>query len=726
MRAAAAVLAPSEPEFVLFSQMRVPILVKRARKSIKPITVGIVTTSAPKRIPAANDTQSDRLGIDAVFPRVDDGRFPAKSTVGEVLPLGAIVWREGHDALGVQAHVRRPGGKSERIRMWEGEQPDTFHGLLTTSAEGMWTFRIEAFSDPYLTWTNAITKKMSAGQGVAELGNDLEIGALLMDRAAAEAEARGMSPLVFHSAANQLRGGGTAAQRTQTALSVEVTDALWHWPLRDVVTRSSSHRVWVDRAEARFSSWYEFFPRSTGGWDDNGTPVHGTFATSKTYVDHAADMGFDVVYLPPIHPIGTINRKGRNNTLTPEDGDVGSPWAIGSAAGGHDATHPDLGTLDDFRDLVAYARSKGVEVALDLALQCAPDHPWAAAHPEWFTVLPDGTIAYAENPPKKYQDIYPLHFDADPEGLYAEVHRVVKHWIDAGVTIFRVDNPHTKPANFWRWLIAEIKREHPGVLFLSEAFTRPARMFGLARRGFSQSYTYFTWKTSATDLREFAEQLVNHADEARPNLFTNTPDILHASLQYGGPAMFSIRATLAATLSPSWGVYSGFEIFEHLAVKEGSEEYLDSEKYELRPRDFARAAEEGNSLVPYLRQLNEIRRTHPALQQFRTLRFHHVEGGNLVAYSKLDSLTGDTVLVVVTLDSHSPQEGTLHIDMGCVGHPAGAQLHVRDELTGAEFHWGEANYVRLDPAVNVAHIVHVPAGPSPLRNRVLQRDISAD
>lgn len=685
-----------------------------------------VSSIAEGRIPTVSDTRDDRIGIDAVYPRIDAGRFPAKSTAGEVVPLAAIVWREGHDALGVQAHVRRPGGRSERIRMWEGEQPDTFHCLLTTDIEGMWTFRIEAFSDPYETWVDAVSKKMGAGQDAEELGNELEIGARLMDRAAAEASRRGDSPEAFHQAAAQLRGPGTAAQRTQLALSAEVRSTLWQCPLRDVVTRSAANRIWADRVEARFSSWYEFFPRSTGGWDADGNPVHGTFATSHAAVDHAADMGFDVVYLPPIHPIGEVNRKGRNNTLTAEPHDVGSPWAIGSAAGGHDATHPELGTLDEFCELVAYARSRGVEVALDLALQCAPDHPWATAHPEWFTVLPDGTIAYAENPPKKYQDIYPLYFDADPEGLYTEVRRVMEHWIRAGVDIFRVDNPHTKPANFWRWLIADVKRDHPQVLFLSEAFTRPARMFGLARRGFSQSYTYFTWKTSVAELQEYARQLVAHADEARPNLFTNTPDILHASLQYGGPAMFAIRATLAATLSPAWGVYSGFELYEHVAVKEGSEEYLDSEKYQLRPRDFARAAAEGNSLAPYLRRLNEMRREHPALQQLRTLRFHHVEGGNILAYSKLDPRSGDTVLLVVSLDSHTPQEGTLHIDMSALGHPAGAMLPVRDLLTDAEFHWGEQNYVRLDPAVHVAHVVHIPAGPSALRNKVLQRDISAD
>lgn len=670
--------------------------------------------------------RDDRIAIDAVLPSSGEPAFPSKSTVGEVVPLAAIVWREGHDALGVQAFVRRPGSPPRRLRMVEGEAPDTFHALLATDTPGLWLFRVEAFSDPYATWASGITKKMGAGQTAADLGNELAIGARLLDRASRTAEEKGRDPEPFRAAALALRGEGTAAERTRLALGVEVAAALREHPLRDLVTRSASHRIWVDRAGARFSSWYEFFPRSTGGWDAGGRPVHGTFATSKGAVNHAADMGFDVVYLPPIHPIGEINRKGRNNSLVAEPGDVGSPWAIGSVDGGHDAVHPLLGTESDFAELVAHASSRGVEVALDLALQCAPDHPWAAAHPEWFTVLPDGSIAYAENPPKKYQDIYPLHFDTDAEGLYAAVREVVEHWIGLGVSIFRVDNPHTKPANFWNWLISDVKRSHPGVLFLSESFTRPARLFGLARRGFSQSYTYFTWKTTAAELREFAEQLVAHADEARPNVFTNTPDILHASLQTGGPAMFAIRAALAATLSPSWGVYSGFELFEHEPVREGSEEYLDSEKYELRPRDVARAAAEGRSLAPWLTALNAMRRAHPALGQLRTLRFHDVDGGELLAYSKLDLESGDTILTVVCLDPHVPQEGTVHVDLAALGHPAGSVLTVHDLVSGADFEWGEANYVRLDPAVHVAHVLTVPAGPSVLREHMARRDLTAD
>ena len=352
--------------------------------------------------------------------------------------------------------------------------------------------------------------------------------------------------------------------------------------------------------------------------------MHGTFVTAAKELDRVAAMGFDVVYLPPIHPVGTVHRKGRNNSVHAGPGDVGSPWAIGSAEGGHDAIDPELGTMEDFDAFVARTNDLGMEVALDFALQCAPDHPWVKEHPEWFTVRPDGTIAYAENPPKKYQDIYPVNFDNDPEGIYNECLRVVLHWVEHGVRIFRVDNPHTKPPNFWHWLIWQVKARYPDVLFLAEAFTRPARLFGLARLGFTQSYTYFTWRTEKAELTEFALMHAERCDEARPNLFVNTPDILHESLQHGGRGMFAIRAALAATMAPTWGVYSGFELYEGEAVKPGSEEYLNSEKYELRPRDFAAAAATGNSLEPYITRLNEIRRAHPALQQLRNIAFHQV------------------------------------------------------------------------------------------------------
>jgi starch synthase (maltosyl-transferring) len=473
-------------------------------------------------------------------------------------------------------------------------------------------------------------------------------------------------------------------------------------PVRELVTRGRTHRLWVDRPAARFSAWYELFPRSTGGVDANGRPVHGTFATAERELKRVADMGFDVLYLPPIHPIGEVNRKGRNNSTTAEPGDVGSPWAIGSKHGGHDAVHPELGTPEDFRRFVSRARDHGLEVALDLALQCAPDHPWVAEHPEWFTARPDGSIAYAENPPKRYEDIYPLNFDNEPEGLYAEVLRVVRHWMAQGVRIFRVDNPHTKPPYFWHRLIWDVKETDPDVLFLSESFTRPARLHGLSRLGFTQHYTYFTWRTAKAELEEFGRSLVEHADEGTPNLFVNTPDILHESLQHGGRAMFALRAALAATLSPSWGVYSGYELFEHEAVRPGSEEYLDSEKYELRPRDWS-----GDTLAPWLTKLNEVRRANPALRQLRTLRFHSTDNDRLVAYSKTDPATGRAVVCVVTLDPDVPQEGTVTLDLAALGLPDQARFRVRDEVTGESFDWGAANYVKLDPNLAVAHIVSV-------------------
>jgi starch synthase (maltosyl-transferring) len=464
------------------------------------------------------------------------------------------------------------------------------------------------------------------------------------------------------------------------------------------------------------------FPRSTGGRDAAGRPLHGTFTTASAALGRIADMGFTVVYLPPIHPIGAVHRTGPNNSVTAEPGDVGSPWAIGSSAGGHDAVHPDLGTIKDFDTFVAAARENGMEVALDLALQCAPDHPWAASHRQWFTELPDGTIAYAENPPKKYQDIYPLNFDNDAAGLSAEVLRVVRHWISHGVKIFRVDNPHTKPPDFWAWLIGQVKATDPDVLFLSEAFTRPARMYGLAKLGFTQSYSYFTWRTAKWELEEFGRQIAEHADYARPNLFVNTPDILHESLQHGGPGMFAIRAVLAATMGTSWGVYSGYELFESAAVSPGSEEYLDSEKYELRPRDFAGALAAGRSLEPFLTRLNEIRGLHPALCQLRTIRFHHIDNDALLAYSKFDPVSGDTVLVVVTLNPFAAEQGTLWLDMGALAMAPYDRFWVRDEISGEEYQWGQDNFVRLEPARAVAHILNMPAIPADQRTNLLRRE----
>ncbi|QNI08027.1 alpha-1,4-glucan--maltose-1-phosphate maltosyltransferase [Mycobacterium kubicae] len=696
-----------------------------------------------------------RVEIDNVQPVVSCGAYPAKAVVGEVVPVSAAVWREGHEAVAATLVVRYLGPRypqgadvrrikavqapeatrtaatagagaveTQRVKpqllpMTMGDEPYVFHGFFTPDAVGLWTFRVDGWGDPIHSWRHGLTAKLDAGQGEAELSNDLLVGAALFERAATGVPRQQRHPLL--ETAKALRTPGDPTTRTALALSPEIEKLLAVYPLRDIVTRGEQYGVWVDRPAARFGSWYEFFPRSTGGWDADGNPVHGTFATATAALPRIADMGFDVVYLPPIHPIGKVHRKGRNNNPTAAPGDVGSPWAIGSDEGGHDAVHPDLGTIDDFDKFVAATRDLGMEVALDLALQCAPDHPWARDHRQWFTELPDGTIAYAENPPKKYQDIYPLNFDNDPAGLYDEVLRVVRHWMDHGVKIFRVDNPHTKPPDFWAWLIGQVKAIDPDVLFLSEAFTPPARQYGLAKLGFTQSYSYFTWRTAKWELTEFGNDIAALADFRRPNLFVNTPDILHAILQHNGPGMFAIRAVLAATMGPAWGVYSGYELFEHRAVREGSEEYLDSEKYELRPRDFEGALAEGRSLEPFIKRLNEIRRLHPALQQLRNIHFHTIDNDALLAYSKFDPTTGDCVLVVVTLNAFGPEEATLWLDMAALGMEPYERFWVRDELTGEEYQWGQGNYVRLDPGRSVAHIINMPLIPTESRLTLLRR-----
>ncbi|HEX3786429.1 MAG TPA: alpha-1,4-glucan--maltose-1-phosphate maltosyltransferase [Pseudonocardiaceae bacterium] len=650
-----------------------------------------------------------RLGIDDVTPRVGCGQYPAKAVVGEHIPVSATVWRDGHDAVAATVFWRGPNDRvSRQTRMVEqGKGLDLFAAVVVPDIEGMWTYRVDAWSDPWATWRHTVEVKVAAGQGADELANDLESGARLLDRVSRRPDRRHERAMLATAAAALRDEHRSLAERVAPALSADVIRIMHDYPVRELITKSKPQKMWVDRKRAAYGSWYEFFPRSTGGVDESGRPVHGTFATATAALDRIADMAFDVVYLPPIHPIGRVNRKGANNTLDADENDVGSPWAIGADEGGHDAIHPDLGTIEDFDRFVCRAEELGMEVAIDLALQAAPDHPWVLKHPEFFTTRPDGSIAYAENPPKKYQDIYPINFDNDPQAIYAEVLRVVLHWVEHGVKIFRVDNPHTKPPDFWAWLISSVKDAHPEVLFLSEAFTRPAIMWGLARLGFTQSYTYFTWRTSKEELVEFGVDLLEHWNEGRPNLFVNTPDILHESLQHHGPGVFALRAALAATMSPTWGVYSGFELYEHQAVRPGSEEYLNSEKYELRPRDYAGALAEGRSLEPWLRRLNEIRRAHPALQQMRTLRFHHVDNDALLAYSKQDPATGDTVITVVNLDPHEAQQGTLWLDLPELGFEWQDGLIAHDEVTGETWNWGQANFVRLEPWRTAAHVVSV-------------------
>src|SRR5580693_6910974 len=630
--------------------------------------------------------------------------------------------------LGTGVVLRGPDGRRRPLVAMTELAPgtDRYGAEVTVTSEVLWHFEVEAWGDPIARWLHDADIKVPLGQDV-EL--TLAEGALLFERAAAQATRLPRSPAspdkrdaalartAFAALAATLRNTAIPAlDRLAAANRKGITAAIGAFPLKDLITRSGRCPVIVHRERALYGSWYEFFPRSEGARVDPAgrrPPVPGTLHTAAARLDALADMGFDVVYVPPVHPIGRVKRKGANNALTAGPGDPGSPWAIGSAEGGHDAIHPDLGTMADFDAFVTRASELGMEVAMDLALQAAPDHPWVSEHPEWFTKRADGQIAYAENPPKKYQDIYPLNFDHDPAGIYTEVLRIVRQWMAHGVRIFRVDNPHTKPLAFWERLLAEIARTDPDVLFLAEAFTRPAMMRALAEIGFHQSYTYFTWRNSAAELSDYLRELSGPAAAyMRPNFFANTPDILHEYLQHGGPPAFKIRAVLASMLSPSWGIYSGYELSEGIPVRPGSEEYLNSEKYQYRPRDWELAQQGPAGIAPYIARLNAIRKAHPALHWLRNLRFHHVDQPELICFSKRDPQEEDTVLVIVNLDPHQPREATVWLDLPALGLESNADFVVTDELSGQSFRWGQANYVRLDPGYEPAHIFQVKTSPS--------------
>ncbi len=654
-------------------------------------------------------TLTGRFGITDVWPNVESGRRPVKAVVGEELQISAVAFREGHDSLSVDVVVVDPNGGTTRHPMSAlGNSSDKWEtrvrfGSVEPEDVGDWGFTISAWDDPIQTWQHRASIKLEAG-----VDEELELaeGALVFDRVLAglPAEAAQERTLIAEVAQALRDTTRPPMARLSFASAHDVASILSAYPLRDIISQSGPWPVRVQRRRALFGSWYEFFPRSEGA--STQPVISGTFKTAQARLPAIAEMGFDVVYLPPIHPIGEVNRKGRNNSLTPHAGDPGSPWAIGSEAGGHDQIHPDLGTLADFTAFVSRANELGMQIALDLALQAAPDHPWARQHPEWFTTRADGTIAYAENPPKKYQDIYPLNFDNDPEGLYAEIVRITRLWMSRGVRIFRVDNPHTKPLWLWERLFADIHATDPDVIFLAEAFTLPAMMRALGSVGFTQSYTYFTWRNSKPELTEYLEELSGPAAPyMRPNFFVNTPDILPDFLQTGGPAAFAIRATLAAGLSPTWGLYSGFELYENIAIRSDSEDYLDSEKYQYRPRDWAAAQAGGQTLVPYITQLNRIRRDHPALQQLRNLTFHHVDDSEVIAFSKRDG--DDQIIVICTLDPHNTRETTMWLDMPALGHDWFDTLTVTDEITGATWNWKQNVYVRLDPFSHVAHIVRI-------------------
>ena len=650
---------------------------------------------------------TSRVVIEQPRPVVECGTLPAKATVGIPLTISASLFADGHDLVMGWVRHGRPGSGAGTTARWQ-ELPmralrdDRFDAVITPTRIGPWSFEIVAMPDLYGSWLSDLRVRLEAGQDVTL---ELEEGARMAERTAALSGTADGDRQELSTLATRLRDRSvTQTHRLHEAARPAAVALLRRTADRETATRSGPWRLSVERELAGFSAWYEMFPRSEGAQP----PRSGTFRTAAARLPAIAAMGFDVVYLPPIHPIGHSFRKGPNNATESAPGDVGSPWAIGAAEGGHTAVHPDLGTLDDFGLFVAEAGRQGLEVALDYALQCSPDHPWVGEHPEWFRHRADGTIRYAENPPKRYQDTYPLDFgSADRTGLWTALRDVALFWIGHGVRIFRVDNPHTKPFAFWEWLIAEIHRHHPDVVFLAEAFTRPAVMQRLAKLGFSQSYTYFTWRTTKEELGEYLTELsqTEKVDWFRPNFWVNTPDILHAYLQQGGPAAFRVRATLAAMTAPSWGMYSGYELCERVAAEPGSEEYACSEKYQLRPRDWDRA----DSLAPYITRLNEIRHRHrEAIALLPALRIQEIRNGSMLCVSRVNQARDDVLLVVVNLDPYHSQEGTIWLDLEGLGIPADIPFEAHDELTGITYIWqGPESYVRLDPAQQSAHVLHL-------------------
>ncbi|MGV8969685.1 MAG: alpha-1,4-glucan--maltose-1-phosphate maltosyltransferase [Microbacteriaceae bacterium] len=647
-----------------------------------------------------------RIPIRHLAPAQPEGRWRAKAYAGEVVPFEATVFREGHDQLGVRLHITAPDGSTSKHTMVAGAPgTDRWNAAVRLDDLGIWSYRVEAFSDDWSTWMHNAAIKIPAGIDVELM---FAIGAHLLS-------GTGTAIPVFEQAAGSLLDSRLApAARMKIAADPRVAAALESNPIESLTTFSESVEVMVERTRAGYGSWYEFFPRSEGAKKTtSGKWTSGTFRTAATRLPEVAALGFDVIYLPPIHPIGLSYRKGPNNTLDAAATDPGSPWAIGSAEGGHDAIHPELGTFADFAHFMKVAEKNNLEVALDMAFQCSPDHPWVTEHPEWFTTLPDGSIAYAENPPKKYQDIYPINFDNDPEGIRLELLRVIRFWMDKGVRIFRVDNPHTKPLQFWEWLIGEVNATDPDVIFLAEAFTRPAMMQSLAGVGFQQSYTYFTWRNTKRELEQYLVEVSRETSAwFRPNFFVNTPDILTEYLQFGGRAAYKIRAAIAATASPSWGVYAGYELFENVA-RAGSEENIDNEKYEFKQRDFAAAEKAGNSLAPYLRTLNAIRRAHPSLSQLRNLDVHWSDDESILVYSKhlsaVHSATGtsDAIIVIANVDPHSVRETMVHLDTTKFGIAADTPYTVTELISGEKWEWGSDNYVRLDSFTEPVHILSV-------------------
>jgi len=642
-----------------------------------------------------------RAVIDAVRPSVDGGRFAVKRIVGDTVAVEADCFTDGHDALRVMLRWRRESETGWHEAEMEALGNDRWRGSFRIDSIGRHRYSVVAWVDAMLSWRTEFARR----EELEDLRLAARIGAELIEKAARRAGKEGKPLLDWSKRLAAAAAASDAAALKAIALDEELAKLAARFPDRALATTWPIEMPLVaDRNRARFSAWYELFPRSTA--PDAG--CHGTLRDCEARLAYVQQLGFDVLYLPPIHPIGRDQRKGKNNALEAGAGDVGSPWAIGAREGGHKELHPDLGTMDDFRRLVASARALGIEIALDLAYQCAPDHPYVKQHPQWFRWRPDGSVQYAENPPKKYQDIYPFNFETPEwQALWAELKSVIDFWIGEGVRIFRVDNPHTKAFAFWEWAIDEVKRAHPEVIFLAEAFTRPKVMHRLAKIGFTQSYTYFAWRNTKRELTDYFNELAHGPGREyfRPNVWPNTPDILTEALQYGGRAAFMARLVLAATLAASYGIYGpAYELMEHRPRDPGSEEYLDSEKYQLRHWDLERP----DSLAEFISLVNRIRRENPALHADWSVRFFNTDNDQVLCYAKTDEASGNAIVCAVNLDPHNVHSAWVELDLAALGIEASAQYQMHDLLTGARYLWqGARNFVQLDPQRVPAHVFHV-------------------
>ena len=676
-----------------------------ASKKVAPAKPAVSDAPAPEPVAGASDGRK-RVIIEGVSPEIDGGRFPIKRTVGESVTVEADIFTDGHDALACVLQYRRVGDSGWRENPMRFLNNDRWQGEFQVLELGVYDYCVTAWVDPFKSWRHDLSRWILP----EDIALALRSGGQLIEKASQRAAGEDAQWLARRAEA--MVSEQALDYRRQLGLDDELVRLMDRYADRRLaLSYSKILKVSVDDERARFSTWYEMFPRSCG----QAPGKHGTFKDCETWLPRLAALGFDVLYFPPIHPIGRINRKGKNNTLTPGSDDVGSPWAIGASEGGHKDILPALGTLEDFRQLVQKAKEHGIEIALDIALQCAPDHPYVKQHPDWFRWRPDGTVQYAENPPKKYQDIYPFNFETDDwRALWDEIKSIFEFWIAQGVRIFRVDNPHTKPFAMWEWLIGEIKNTTPNAIFLAEAFTRPKVMHRLAKLGYNQSYTYYAWRNNKWELAEYLNELTQGPgrDYFRPNFWPNTPDILTDFLQFGGRPAFVSRLVMAATMTASYGIYGpAYEMMEHIAIKHGSEEYLDSEKYQLRYRPF-KELDGPNSLRDFIALINRIRKRNPALQTDRRLRFHEIGNDQLICYSKSTDDLANVIVVVVNLDPNYTQSGWTNLDLEALGVDSQQSFQVRDLLTGANYNWnGPHNYVELNPHRLPAHVMRLKRHP---------------